>query len=141
MPYFVECFRYIKKNASSNPPSKPLKMPCVIANNWLMQKLPVSKSDCLEQIRLLSKKCLNSLINKYFKYFPKHYRKRNRSPAFHTLIIPFLRHWHWICFFYFAGKIPRFKQDLITKFDQQKSPLMVYKESSDNLIMQIRIIS
>ena len=52
MAYFVECFRYIKKNASSNPSSKHLELSRVIAISWLMQGSPGLKRDWLEEIRL-----------------------------------------------------------------------------------------
>ena len=47
-----------------------------------------------------------------FKYFTKHWKKKNRFVVFHALIIPFFSTCDTLDFIHSAGKIPLFKQDL-----------------------------
>ena len=75
----------------------------------------------------------HSVINQSFKYFAKHWKKRNQCVTFHTLVI--LSTGTTLAFFLSDGKIPWFKQDLkiISNGLEIESPY--------NLIMRILIIS
>ena len=68
-------------------------MSLVLAISWLMQDQPGLKPDCLEELRLF-RKCLSW------------------SVVYYAVMTPFLMHWHYISFFYSAGKTSWFKQDL-----------------------------
>ena len=72
-----------------------------------MQESPGFKPDLLEEIIFL-KLFKHSVMSESFKYVAKHWKKRNHSVVFSTLMILFLMQWHYIDFCHSSVKVSWF---------------------------------